>query len=106
MLWLGALLGFPGDQLSAQPAFRVLLQWAGEGQWAGLAWLFGCVGLIGMFTPSRGLRLATVLLLATAHGFLAGVAAWSAPQNSASGVYGIYALLGYYLAFRRAREGL
>ena len=106
MLWLGGILALPGDQLAAQPAFRVLLVWMPEPQWAGLFWFLGCIGIVGLFTPVRWFRLATVLLLATGHGFLAGTAAWTAPHNTASGVYGIYAALGYYLAYRRTVEGL
>jgi len=106
MLWLGAILSLPGDQLAAVPAFRVLLVWADEPVWSVGFLMLGITGITGLFNRSLAVRYVSVTLLTTGHVFLALVAGWSAPHNTAAGVYGIYALLGIYLLYRRTYEGL
>lgn len=69
-------------------------------------WLAATLGLIGLMTPHRGMRLGSVLVLATMHGVVAGCLVLGNPATTGTGTYAVLACLGYYLAWRRTDEGL
>lgn len=105
MAWLAIRLALPDNMFAAQPAFVAMARLASENTWAMLFWFAGTAGLVGLFTPSAPIRLVSVLILATGH----GVFAWClivGGVGTGVGTYTIIAGLGYYLAWRRVREGV
>lgn len=106
MAWLAIILALPGDTFSRSHSFDLMARMAPEGAWAMAFWMVASVGAVGAVSPGRAVRLASVLTLSTAHGALAALLGLASPYTTASGTYGILALLGYYLAYRRTREVL
>ena len=106
MGWLAIVLALPGDTFGTALSFRLMASLASEDVWAMLLWFIACIGVIGIFTPTRLVRLVSVLVLATMHGVLAGLLAVSNPLAWGSAFCAGFAGLGYYLAWRRAVEGL
>ena len=106
MAWLAVVLALPGDTFGSSPAFSRMAALANEDHWAMAFWLAASVGLVGLLTPSRGMRLGSALVLATMHGVVAGCLALGYPASTGTGTYATLAALGYYLAWRRTDEGL
>ena len=106
MAWLAAILALPSDTFSTSKSFACMATIGTEPAWAMVFWVAACFGLIGLLTPSRGMRLGSVLVLATMHGVVAGCLALSNPTTTGTGTYAVLAGLGYYLAWRRTHEGL
>lgn len=101
----GAVLSLPTNTFGS-PAFTMLAQMGNEIHWAMALWLVAMIGLMGMTTASKGVRLFSVLVLATAHGAL-GICFALAPQFGTGAItYIVIAGLGYYLAWRRSIEGV
>lgn len=106
MAWLAVILVLPGDTFGTSKSFTRMAALGTEPVWALVFWLAACLGLVGLLTPSRGTRLASVLVLATMHGVVAGCFALSNPATTGTGTYTVLAALGYYLAWRRTDEGV
>ena len=106
MAWLSIILALPGDTFGTNLSFRVMASLATEDHWAMMLWVVATVGIVGLLTSSAPVRLASVLVLSTAHGALAGMFGTSNPISTATGTYGILAGLGYFLAWRRTHEGI
>ena len=106
MLWLGFVLFMPGSTFDGNRSWRLFAQMLPESTWAFLFLVAVIVGGVGLATARRSLRIASALGLATAHGSIALLFFLSNPQGDASGTYGLIALLGYYLGFRHARQGV
>jgi hypothetical protein len=107
VLWgVGIALALPADTFGSSRSFSVMARIGTEDGWAMTLWLAGCFGFIGLFTPSRVLRMVSVLVLATMHGIFALFLGASGNVNTGTLTYGFIALLGYYLAWRRTREGV
>lgn len=75
-----------------------------EPAWAMVFWVVACLGVAGLLTPSRGMRLGSVPVLATMHGVMAGRLALSNPATTGTGAYAVLAAFGHYLAWRRIDE--
>ncbi len=106
MGWLGMVLGLPGSTFSTSRTFLVMQRIGDEESWALAFWLCALVGAMGLTARSRGGRLLSVLVLATAHGLVALCLFVANPMTTATGTYGVLACLGYYLAWRRTHEGI
>lgn len=106
MAWLALVLALPDDTFRLSPAYALMAAMGREDAWAVAFWAVACIGAAGLSTPSRGLRLASVLTLATMHGVVALCFGVSSPATTGSGTYAVLAGLGYYLAWRRTHEGL
>ena len=106
MAWFAVVLAIPGSTFSTGVSYRAMAQLATEESWAMACWFVATMGLVGLLTPSRTVRLCTVLLMATMHGVIAISIAWSNPSGTGSGTYAVLAGLGYYLAWRRTDEGV
>lgn len=106
MAWLAVVLASPGDTFGTSISFHVMAALATEEHWSMAFWLAATLGLIGLTTPHRGLRLGAVLVLATMHGVVAGCFVLGNPATTGTGTYAVLAGLGYYLAWRRTDEGL
>ena len=106
MAWLAIILALPGDTFGASISFRVMASMATEEHWAMAFWLVASVGLVGLLNQGRGVRLVSVLVLATMHGALAGMFWMSNPFTTGTGTYGILAALGYFLVWRRTHESV
>ena len=104
MAWLALVLSAPGDTFGASLSYRMMAAMGGEHAWAMAFWAAASLGLVGLATPSRPLRLACVLVLATVHGAVALCFALSNPSGTGTGTYAVLAGLGYYLAWRRSDE--
>jgi hypothetical protein len=102
LAWLGFVLVLPGNTFDTTPAWRIFARSATEGEWAMMFFAGAIVGALGIDTRHRWLKLVSILLLATAHGTLAILFLVSNPTGGASGTFAVVAMLGYYLAWRRA----
>ena len=106
MAWLAVILALPSYTFHTSKSFACMATMGTEPAWAMVFWLVACLGLVGLLTPSRGMRLGSVLVLATMHGVVAGCIALSNPATTGTGTYAVLAALGYYLAWRRTDEGV
>ncbi len=106
MVWLAVILVLPSDTFSTSKSFAYMATMGSEPAWAMVFWVTACLGLVGLLTPSRAMRLGSVLVLATMHGVVAGCLALSNPATTGTGTYAVLAALGYYLAWRRTDEGV
>ena len=104
MAWLSFALHMPGDTFS-NTGFREFASLATEDDWAYLFLAVAFIGLLGLVTERRWVRLISVLCLSTMH----GTVAWcfylgtepGHPLTTGTGTYAIIAGLGYYLSYRR-----
>ncbi len=106
MAWLAIVLILPGDTFFGNRSFTLMARMASEDHWAMVFWVTASVGLTGLTTRSAILRLTSVLALATMHGVFALLLFCANPVSSGTGTYMIVAGLGYYLSWRRSREGV
>ena len=106
MVWLSFVLVLPGDTFAKGSSFQLMAKIATEDHWAMAFWIVASVGLSGLTTSSRVLRLLSVLVVSTMHGVFSLLLVLANPLNTGTGTYAIFAALGYYLAWRRAREGI
>ena len=106
MAWLALVLALPGDTFENGRSYAVLASMMTEDHWAMAFWLVANIGMVGVTTCNRTLRLGSVLVLATMNGVVAVCLLLANPTSTGSGTYGVLAALGYYLVFRRTREGL
>ena len=106
MAWLGMVLGLPGSTFATSRTFSVMERIGTEEAWALAFWSCALVGGMGLTSRSRGGRLMSVLVLATSHGLVALCLFLANPLTTATGTYVVLAGLGYYLAWRRTREGI
>lgn len=101
----GIVLALP-TQTFLNASFTVLAELGSENSWAICLWIISTMGIIGMMTSSKIIRLISVLSLATGHGVL-GICFALAPQfGTGATTYIVIAGLGYYLAWRRSVEGV
>jgi len=105
MAWLAVLLALPSDTFGTSQSYAVMERIAPEPVWAMSFWMVASVGVCGLFTIHRVLRLVSVLVLATAHGVLALSLVLANPATTGTGTYTVLAALGYYLAWRRTDDG-
>ena len=101
LAWLGFVLILPGRTFGTSPAWRMFEMIASEDQWAIMLWVGAIAGAVGIDTRHRWLKIASILLLSTAHGTLALLFLIGSPAGGASGTFAIVALLGYYLSWRQ-----
>ncbi len=106
MAWLAIVLIIPGDTFASSPTFSLMADLAGEERWAMAFWGAASIGLAGITASSRVFRLVSVLVVATMHGIVAIFFVLGNPVTTGTGTYAIMAGLGYYLAWRRTREGV
>lgn len=100
----GAVLTLPSDTFATRPSLSVMTNIASENSWAMALLFVASIGLIGLFTPFRAMRLISVLLLASAHGTLGLCFALDPVFVPGTIAYIAIAGLGYYLAWRRTVE--
>jgi hypothetical protein len=105
LAWLAIRLWLPDDVFSRSASFAYMARLASEDTWAMFLWAVANVGLIGLFSRNRVLKLISVLAVATAHGVFAGCLLMS-DGSTGSGTYAIIACMGYYLAYRMTRAGI
>lgn len=106
MAWLALVLALPGDTFGSSRSFSFMQRLGTEDAWAVAFGLVAGFGLIGLRAVATWWRLASVLVLSTAHGVVAICFALGNPLTTATGTYAVLALLGYYLAWRRGDEGM
>ena len=106
MGWLAAILALPGDTFAMGRGWTLFAEMGNENAWAMAFWAVASMGAVGLTAARPVLRLCSVLILSTAYGCVALLMLWAAPSGSGSGIYGVQAALGYYLAWRRTREGV
>lgn len=105
LVWLALYFELHGGLLSSDLSFKYMELFASQRVWAVFFLAAANIGIVGLITHRPLFRLVSVLIIATAHGIfagcliLAGASVWS-------GTYAIIAVMGYFLAFRRARAGL
>jgi len=105
MAWIALWLTIPDNTFSGTAIYAYMSRIAPEPVWAMAFWAVANIGLIGLAAGRSVLQLVSVLVLATAHGVLAGCFLMSG-ASFGSGTYAIIAGMGYYLAYRRARAGI
>jgi len=105
LAWLAFRLGMPDDTFATSTSFAYMARIAPENTWALSFWAAANLGIIGLVTTNKVLRLASVLTVATMHGVLAGCLLMS-DGSIWSGTFAVIACMGYYLAYRRARAGI
>lgn len=106
MGWLAMLLALPGDTFVLSRGWTLFAEMGSEGAWAMAFWAVASIGAIGLTAGRPSLRFCSVLVLSTAYGCVALLMLWAAPLGSGSGIYGVQAALGYYLAWGRTRESV
>ena len=105
LVWLALYFELHGGLLLAEENFRYMELIAPQRVWAVFFLAAANFGIVGLISHRAVVRLASVLIVATAHGIfagcliLAGASVWS-------GTYAIIASMGYLIAIRRARAGL
>ncbi len=105
LAWTAFRLGLSADVFATNSSFDYMARFASEHTWAALFLVVANVGVFGLFTANPVIRLVSVLVVATAHGVLAGCLLMSG-ASVWSGTYAIIAAMGYYLAYRRSRAGI
>lgn len=106
MMWLAVVLAWSGGIFGSSNSYAIMHRIGPEHGWAVAFWLVASVGVSGLVTAGPLLRLASVLVLATAHGLVALSFVLSNPASTGTGTYAVLAMLGYYLAWRRADDVL
>lgn len=105
LLWLSFALSQPGDTFKASVYWGQFASIAGEQQWAYAFAITGMMGLWGMTTCHPIIRQSAIAILATMHGVIALCFVLGTPPGvpmaTSVGPYTIYALLGYYVVWRR-----
>ncbi len=105
LAWLALYLDWARNLFASDYAFSYMARLAPEHGWSVLFLFAANVGVIGLISTCRPLRLASVLVIATVHGIFAG-SLLMADASVWSGTFVIIASMGYYLAYRCAREGV
>lgn len=106
MAWFGLLLSMPGSTFTQGRGWDRFAAIASEEAWATVFGAVAIFGLLGLTTLRTQMRLASVMILSTAHGCVAIMMYLGSPLGSGSGTYAIVASLGYYLIWSRTREGI
>lgn len=105
MAWMAFKLVISANVFATSNSFEYMARFGSEHTWAVMFLGVANVGIIGLITSSALIRFASVLVVATAHGVLAGCILM-ADSGVWSGTYAIIAGMGYYLAYRWSRAGL
>ena len=109
MAWLSIAFALPGDTLT-NPSFAEFALLATERQWSALFLTAAMVGLLGLLTRRRWVRLLSIGGLSTAHGsisycfYLGFKLVPGAPISTGVGVYSLIAVMGYLLLWVRVLE--
>ena len=106
MAWLATVLLLPGETFAGSRSFRVMQSLAPENEWALVFSVLACIGSLGIAVRSPLLRMVCGSFVATMHGVVGLCLVLANPISTGAGTYGILALLGYYLVWEHAREGL
>ena len=106
MAWLAFVLGLSSGTFAQDHGWRQFAALGSEDSWAAVFAAVGLVGGVGIGSPHAVIRHGSIMILSGAHGCVALMMLWGAPYGAGSGPYGIYALLGYYLLWRRTCEGV
>ncbi len=105
LAWLAVYLDWVRTVFATDHEFSYMAHLAPEHGWAVLFLVAANIGVLGLISKARPLRLASVLVIATVHGIFAGFLLM-AGASVWSGTFVIIAGMGYYLAYRCAREGV
>ena len=103
--WLAFYFDWVRNLFASSQEFSYMARLAPEHDWSVLFLVAANVGVLGLISPKRPLRLVSVLVTATIHGILAG-SLLMADASVWSGTFVIIAGMGYYLAYRCASEGV
>ena len=103
---IAVILALPGSTFATSRSFDLMARMMPEDKWAMLFWFVASLGLCGIITPSVKLRLASVMALSTMHGAFALCIVLANPVSTGALTYSILAAQGYYLVWRRTREGV
>lgn len=106
MGWLVVLWARPGETFATSSSYAVRPRTGPEEAWVMAFWMVASVGVIGLSTLDRALRLVSALVLAVARGVVALSCVLSNPASFRTGTYAVLAGLGYYLAWRRTDDGI
>ena len=102
LAWLAFYFDFARNVFTSEDVFAYMARFGSEHTWSVLFLAAANIGAIGLFSNSPTARLASVLVVATAHGVFAGCLIMS-HASVWSGTYAIIAGMGYYLAYRFTR---
>lgn len=102
LLWFAAYF-YIAQPSTRDPEFVYLLQLGTERAWSALFLTVANIGVFGLLTANRAVRLLGVLVVSTTVGVLAGCLVLRA-QGPWSGIAIIISLMGYYLAYDYTRE--
>lgn len=105
LAWFAFRLGLLDPVFNSSRTFVYMARLASESTWSILFWATANIGAMGLITNNKLLRLSSVLIVATAHGVLAGCMIM-AGASIWSGTFVVIAGMGYYLGYRRARVGI
>ena len=105
MAWLALYFELHGGVFAGHSSFKYMEVFGSQRVWAVMFLAAANIGIVGLIATNPVLRLASVLMVATAHGIFAGCLILSG-ASVWSGTYAIIAGMGYYLAYKRARAGL
>lgn len=109
MAWLSFALWLPGDTF-ANPSFAAFARLASEEEWSGMFLVAAMIGLSGLLSRRRWVRLLSIAGLSTAHGsvaycfYLSSVIVQGLTISTGVGVYSLIAAMGYLLLWVRAFE--
>lgn len=103
LAWLGFYFDLARNLFANDDGFAEMSRVASEHTWSVLFLAAANIGAAGVISSNSAVRLASVLVVATAHGVFAGFLIVSHPSVW-SGTYVIIAGMGYYLAYRVTRD--
>lgn len=106
MAGIAVILALPGSTFATSHSFDLMARLMPEDAWAMVFWFVASLGLCGAVTPSVRIRLASVMALSTMHGVFALCLVLANPISTGAVTYTVLACQGYYLVWRRTREGL
>ncbi|MDB5243771.1 MAG: hypothetical protein JWP57_4397 [Spirosoma sp.] len=101
---IGFVLMLPGDTFGSSKSFEVMASLGPEVDWGLAAWIVALVGVFGLATPHKPLRLISIVTVAAAHGTFALCLLLSNTWNTGTLTYSFIAALGYYLAYLKGTD--
>lgn len=106
LIGLGAILLLPSNTFGTTPAWSKFAEVGSETTWGIIFILVGGAGSLGIDTSRHWLKVASVLILATAHGTLSTMFLRGNPVGGASWTFAMIAVQGYYLVWRLIYAGM
>ena len=103
--WWAFILAWPEPTFSTSKAYAEFARIRpDEGYWATGFGIAAAIGVWGLVTRSRAIRIGSTLLLGVNHGMVAWLVGKGSPSGTGTGLYFLVMLLAYALTIREGQR--